>query len=83
MSISTDERTDLGKDRKEVELSQMPGPTHATTLTETIPQFEKDLQDVHLIYDYDARTPEGATEKWRYEMWFFSPTRIVYKIHGE
>lgn len=60
----------------------MPGPTHATTLEETIPQFDKDIRDVHLIYDYDAKSPEGKPEKWRYEMWFFSPTRIVYKIHG-
>jgi hypothetical protein len=46
----------------------MPGPTHATTLDETIPQFDKDIRDVHLIYDYDARSPEGKPEKWRYEM---------------
>jgi hypothetical protein len=46
----------------------MPGPTHATTLEETIPQFDKDIRDVHLIYDYDAKSPEGKPEKWRYEM---------------
>jgi len=49
----------------------------------TIAQFDKDLLDLHLVYDYDARNPEsGAAEKWRYEMWFFSHNRIVYAIHG-
>lgn len=44
--------------------------------------FEKDIRDVHLIYDYAAEDAEGNPEKWRYEMWFFSDTRIVYAIHG-
>jgi len=60
----------------------MPGATHATTLSKDIPQFNKDIKDVHLIYDYDAQDSNGNPEKWRYEMWFFSSTRIVYKIHG-
>jgi phenolic acid decarboxylase len=50
---------------------------------ETRTQFDQDLKDLHLIYDYDAQNVEtGEPEKWRYEMWFFSPERIVYKIHG-
>lgn len=44
--------------------------------------FQRDLQDLHLIYDYDVTTPNGTHEKWRYEMWFFSFERIVYAIHG-
>jgi len=44
--------------------------------------FAEDIEDVHLIYDYDAKDPQGNPEKWRYEMWFFSKDRIVYKIHG-
>ncbi|KAF2773730.1 hypothetical protein EJ03DRAFT_323676 [Teratosphaeria nubilosa] len=45
--------------------------------------FEKDIKDVHLLYDYDAVNPKtGEHEKWRYEMWFFSKSRIVYAIHG-
>ncbi|KAF8850231.1 hypothetical protein BDZ45DRAFT_770731 [Acephala macrosclerotiorum] len=60
----------------------MPGATHGETLSSTIPQFDKDIRDVHLIYDYDAKSADGKPEKWRYEMWFFSPTRIVYAIHG-
>lgn len=60
----------------------MPGATHAKTLSKDIPQFNKDIKDVHLIYDYDAQDSNGNPEKWRYEMWFFSSTRIVYKIHG-
>lgn len=44
--------------------------------------FEKDLKDLHLIYDYDAQDANGNPEKWRYEMWFYSKTRIVYAIHG-
>ncbi|EXJ82821.1 hypothetical protein A1O3_06636 [Capronia epimyces CBS 606.96] len=48
-----------------------------------MPQFDKDLRDLHLLYDYDAQNPQtGAPEKWRYEMWFFSHDRIVYAIHG-
>lgn len=44
--------------------------------------FDKDLKDLHLIYDYDAKDANGNPEKWRYEMWFFSQNRIVYAIHG-
>jgi hypothetical protein len=47
----------------------MPGPTHATTLPETVTQFEKDIQDVHLIYDYAAQAPDGTPERWKYEMY--------------
>ncbi len=48
---------------------RMPGPTHATTLPETVTQFEKDIQDVHLIYDYVAQAADGTPEKWKYEMY--------------
>lgn len=42
-------------------------------------QFEKDLLDQHLLYDYDAENPEtGAPEKWRYELWIRSEDRVVY-----
>jgi len=44
--------------------------------------FNSDLKDVHLIYDYDAQDDQGNPEKWRYEMWFYSFNRIVYAIHG-
>ncbi|CZR56659.1 uncharacterized protein PAC_06548 [Phialocephala subalpina] len=60
----------------------MPGATHAQTSPFIISQFDKDIRDVHLIYDYDAKDANGKPEKWRYEMWFFSSTRIVYAIHG-
>ncbi|KAL3423052.1 hypothetical protein PVAG01_04799 [Phlyctema vagabunda] len=63
------------------EICTMPA-THATTEAHTIPLFDKDLRDVHLIYDYDAQDSEGKPEKWRYEMWFFSENRIVYRIQG-
>lgn len=46
------------------------------------PTFDRDIRDVHLIYDYDAEDEEGKPAKWRYEMWFFSESRIVYAIHG-
>ncbi|KAF2175301.1 hypothetical protein K469DRAFT_647314 [Zopfia rhizophila CBS 207.26] len=52
------------------------------TNTELGPSFEADIQDVHLIYDYAAQDESGRPNKWRYEMWFFSSTRIVYAIHG-
>jgi phenolic acid decarboxylase len=44
--------------------------------------FEKDINDQHLVYDYDAQDNEGNPEKWRYEIWFFSKDRVVYAIHG-
>ncbi|EMF12807.1 uncharacterized protein SEPMUDRAFT_133451 [Sphaerulina musiva SO2202] len=45
--------------------------------------FDRDIKDVHLIYDYDAQNVKtGEPEKWKYEMWFYSKTRIVYAIHG-
>lgn len=43
-------------------------PTHPTTLPATIDQFNKDVKDTHLIYDYDITNPDGSTEKWRYEL---------------
>lgn len=52
------------------------------TSTPLHPSFDKDIKDTHLIYDYDAESPEGKPEKWRYEMWFSSSDRIVYAIHG-
>jgi hypothetical protein len=50
---------------------------------ETTSHFEKDLRDVHIVYDYNVRdASSGTSEKWRYEFWFFSSDRVVYKIHG-
>jgi len=46
----------------------MPGPTHGVTEERIIPQFDKDIRDLHLIYDYDAKDSNGNPEKWRYEM---------------
>ncbi|TVY38600.1 hypothetical protein LOCC1_G004744 [Lachnellula occidentalis] len=60
----------------------MPVPTHAVTEAAVLPQFDKDIRDVHLIYDYAAHDENGNPEKWKYEMWFFSHNRIVYAIHG-
>jgi hypothetical protein len=37
-----------------------------------IEAFENDMKDVHLIYDFDATSPSGVPEKWRYEIWFYS-----------
>lgn len=48
----------------------------------TMDHFDKDIRDVHLLYDYDVMGEGGNPEKWRYEMWFFSEKRIVYSIHG-
>ncbi len=46
------------------------------------PSFEHDMRDVHLVYDYNAKDSDGKPEKWRYEIWFFSESRVVYAIHG-
>ncbi|KAH8178466.1 phenolic acid decarboxylase (PAD) domain-containing protein [Sarocladium implicatum] len=61
----------------------MPTPLpHFLTNTELDPSFDKDVRDVHLIYDYNAESADGKPEKWRYEMWFYSHNRVVYAIHG-
>ncbi|KAH8654077.1 Calycin-like protein [Tricladium varicosporioides] len=60
----------------------MPVPTHATTDPAVLSQFDRDIRDVHLIYNYNAKDKDGNPEKWKYEMWFFSEMRIVYAIHG-
>ncbi|KAF2248443.1 hypothetical protein BU26DRAFT_334276 [Trematosphaeria pertusa] len=53
------------------------------TNTPLHPSFDTDIRDTHLIYDYAAQNSEtGEPEKWRYELWCFSPTRCVYAIHG-
>ena len=41
-------------------------------------QFVKDLKDVHLVYDYNARDARGNPEKWRYETWFFSEVYFIF-----
>ncbi|KAK1224685.1 hypothetical protein PQX77_012432 [Marasmius sp. AFHP31] len=46
------------------------------------PTFDRDIKDLHLVYDYAAQDADGNPETWRYEMWFFSHNRIVYAIHG-
>ena len=37
--------------------------------------FTRDLKDRHLVYDYNAQDEQGNTDKWRYEIWFFSQVR--------
>lgn len=37
--------------------------------------WDKDLKDLHLVYDYNAKDADGNPEKWRYELWIFSPVR--------
>ncbi|KUI55016.1 hypothetical protein VP1G_02347 [Cytospora mali] len=59
----------------------MPLPQFITN-TPLHPSFEEDIRNTHLLYDYNAQDANGNPEKWRYEMWFFSDTRIVYAIHG-
>ncbi|KAI0745232.1 phenol acid carboxylase [Earliella scabrosa] len=44
--------------------------------------WEKDLKDLHMIYEYDAHDEDGNPQKWRYEIWFQEEDRINYKIHG-
>ncbi|PQE28527.1 Phenol acid carboxylase protein [Rutstroemia sp. NJR-2017a WRK4] len=55
---------------------------HSETNPAILSQWEKDLKDVHLLYDYDAKDENGKPEKWRYEMYFAHPTLIIYAIHG-
>ena len=52
------------------------------TNTTLHPTFDTDIRDLHLIYDYNAEDEHGASTKWRYEIWFFSESRVVYAIHG-
>ncbi len=58
----------------------MPGPTRAATGQKDILQFDKDIRDVHLIYDYHAHDSNGKPEKWRYEMYFttFPPAHVSF-----
>ena len=57
----------------------MPVPTHGLTEAKVLPQFDKDIRDLHLIYDYDAHDSNGKPEKWRYEMYFstLSPETLI------
>jgi phenolic acid decarboxylase len=52
------------------------------TNTPLHPSFDTDIRDTHLIYDYAAQDSNGNPEKWRYELWCFSSSRVVYAIHG-
>lgn len=52
------------------------------THTPLDPTFDRDIRDLHLIFDYDVEDDDGAPKKWRYELWFFSENRVVYSIHG-
>ncbi|KAK0609255.1 hypothetical protein DIS24_g12374 [Lasiodiplodia hormozganensis] len=49
---------------------------------QTRAHWEKDLKDLHMVYDYNAQDEQGNPEKWRYEIWFQMEDRVVYKIHG-
>jgi hypothetical protein len=42
-----------------------------TALQKKVPsnRIDKNIGDVHLIYDYDAHDSNGNPEKWRYEMY--------------
>lgn len=62
--------------------SKMPSLPAFNTNTPLDPTFDTDIKDTHLIYSYNAQDAEGNPEKWKYEMRFFSSTRVVYKIHG-
>ncbi|PIA99509.1 hypothetical protein CB0940_02352 [Cercospora beticola] len=44
--------------------------------------FDRDLKDVHLCYDYHVKTKTGSIDKWRYEVWYPSSSRVVYAMHG-
>jgi len=44
-------------------------PAHAAIDPKDLHQFEKDIKDVHLIYDYEAKDAHGNPEKWKYEMY--------------
>ena len=37
---------------------------------QTRAQWEKDLKDLHMVYDYNTKDKQGNPEKWRYEIWF-------------
>lgn len=37
---------------------------------QTRAHWEKDLKDLHMVYDYNAQDEQGNPEKWRYEIWF-------------
>lgn len=44
--------------------------------------FAKDLQDFHLVYDYNVHDAQGNPEKWRYEIWFFSEASLRLGLYG-
>ena len=48
----------------------MPVPTHATTVSHDLAQFDNDFKYIPLIYDYDAKDTNGNPDKWLYEMYF-------------
>jgi hypothetical protein len=55
----------------------MPVPAHGITEAKVLPQFDKDIRDLHLIYDYDAHDSNGKPEKWRYEMYCISQSIFI------
>jgi hypothetical protein len=57
----------------------MPVPTHGSTEAKVLPQFDKDIRDLHLIYDYDAHDSNGKPEKWRYEMCLSQPDVHIFQ----
>ncbi|KAJ1567084.1 hypothetical protein HK405_007235 [Cladochytrium tenue] len=60
-----------------------PKMIHPQGSAETQAHFDRDIRDVHLLYDYSAfDVATGVPQKWRYEMWFAGEDRIVYAIHG-
>lgn len=58
-------------------------PTLRRTESLTFPQFDKDIRDVHLIYEYDAKDAEGNPEKWKYEMYVLEQATSIQVVHLE
>lgn len=58
-------------------------PRVSPTAAADMSDFDRDVRNLHITYDYKAKNVKtGAPEMWRYECWFFSESRLVYKIHG-
>jgi hypothetical protein len=67
-SINSDQDKNFSSQHQQLPHHEMAGPTHGITDSSIIPQFGKDLKDLHLIYEYDAKDEKGNPEKWKYEM---------------
>lgn len=69
-AIGTEQRKDKRSDEVYRRIARKRAREIEIMDPQTRAHWEKDLKDLHMVYDYNAKDKQGNPEKWRYEIWF-------------